>query len=139
MNAVEFARVCEQAGASAIAVQGRTRVQMYAGKAAWAIITVKGILDNDFYIGTFRQANYTRAKITGTDVAKSMRGMFSKCKSLLTLPPIDVKGIEDGLALKDFIYGTKVETLYLVNASETLKSQLTPKLLGNMRLKIVYQ
>lgn len=78
-------------------------------------------------------------KITGTDVAKSMRGMFSKCKNLLTLPPIDVKGIEDGFALKDFIYGTKVETLYLVNASETLKSQLTPKLLGNMRLKIVYQ
>ena len=78
-------------------------------------------------------------KVTGTDVAKSMRGMFSGCKSLMTLPPIDVKSIEDAYAMKDFIYGTKIETLYLVNASETLKSQLTPKLLGNMRLKIVYQ
>ena len=38
VNAVAFAQVCEQAGASAIAVHGRTRVQMYAGKADWDII-----------------------------------------------------------------------------------------------------
>ena len=37
-------------------------------KAAWAIVTVQGILDNDFYIGTLRQAKYTRAKINGKDV-----------------------------------------------------------------------
>ena len=38
VNAVEFARICEQAGAAAIAVHGRTRVQMYAGRADWDII-----------------------------------------------------------------------------------------------------
>ena len=38
VNAVEFAQICEQAGASAIAVHGRTRVQMYAGRADWDII-----------------------------------------------------------------------------------------------------
>ena len=38
INAVEFARICEQAGAAAIAVHGRTRVQMYAGRADWDII-----------------------------------------------------------------------------------------------------
>ena len=38
--------------------------------AAWAIVTVQGILDNDFYIGTFRQAKYTRAKINGKDVKR---------------------------------------------------------------------
>lgn len=38
VNAVEFAKVCEQAGASAIAVHGRTRVQMYSGHADWDII-----------------------------------------------------------------------------------------------------
>ena len=37
-------------------------------KAAWAIVTVQGILDNDFYIGTLRQGKYTRAKINGRDV-----------------------------------------------------------------------
>ena len=39
-------------------------------KAAWAIVTVQGILDNDFSIGTFRQAKYTRAKINGKDVKR---------------------------------------------------------------------
>ena len=38
VNAVEFAKTIEQAGASAVAVHGRTRVQMYAGKADWDVI-----------------------------------------------------------------------------------------------------
>lgn len=38
VNAVEFARMCEASGAAAIAIHGRTRVQMYAGKADWDII-----------------------------------------------------------------------------------------------------
>lgn len=38
INAVEFAKVMEQAGADAIAIHGRTRAQMYEGKADWDII-----------------------------------------------------------------------------------------------------
>ncbi len=38
VNAVAFAQMCQQAGAAAIAVHGRTRVQMYAGRADWDII-----------------------------------------------------------------------------------------------------
>ncbi len=38
INAVEFARAMEQAGAAAIAVHGRTKTQMYSGKADWSII-----------------------------------------------------------------------------------------------------
>ncbi len=34
----------------------------------WAIISVQHILENDFYIGTFRQGKYTREKINGKDV-----------------------------------------------------------------------
>ena len=37
-------------------------------KNVWAIVTVQGILDNDFYIGTLRQGKYTRKKINGKDV-----------------------------------------------------------------------
>ena len=37
VNAVEFAKFIEQAGASAIAVHGRTRAQMYSGRAGWDI------------------------------------------------------------------------------------------------------
>ncbi len=36
--AVEIAKLCEKAGAKAIAVHGRTRVQMYTGKADWETI-----------------------------------------------------------------------------------------------------
>ena len=39
-------------------------------KAAWAIASVQTILDNDFYIGTFRQGKYTRTKINGKDVKR---------------------------------------------------------------------
>ncbi|MEG0615007.1 MAG: tRNA dihydrouridine synthase DusB [Oscillospiraceae bacterium] len=38
VNAVEFAQLMEQAGAAAIAVHGRTKTQMYSGKADWDII-----------------------------------------------------------------------------------------------------
>lgn len=39
-------------------------------KPVWAIVTVQGILDNDFYIGTLRQGKYTRRKINGKDVKR---------------------------------------------------------------------
>ena len=38
INAVEVAQICEQAGAAAIAVHGRTRMQQYAGRADWNVI-----------------------------------------------------------------------------------------------------
>ncbi len=38
VNAVEFAKAMEQAGADAITVHGRTKKEMYSGKADWDII-----------------------------------------------------------------------------------------------------
>lgn len=38
INAVELAQIAEQSGAAAIAVHGRTRTEMYSGKADWNII-----------------------------------------------------------------------------------------------------
>ena len=37
-NCVEFAKILEQAGASAVAVHGRTRAQVYSGQADWTCI-----------------------------------------------------------------------------------------------------
>ena len=44
INAIEFAKMCESAGASAITIHPRTREQMYSGKADWTII--KGIKES---------------------------------------------------------------------------------------------
>ncbi len=38
INAVEIAKICEEAGASAITVHARTRKQGYSGKADWTVI-----------------------------------------------------------------------------------------------------
>ena len=51
---------CERRAAAGEPVRRRA-------KTAWAIVTVQGILDNDFYIGTLRQGKFARVKINGTD------------------------------------------------------------------------
>lgn len=38
INCVEIAKLCEKAGAKAIAIHGRTRAQMYSGEADWSYI-----------------------------------------------------------------------------------------------------
>jgi tRNA-dihydrouridine synthase B len=38
VNAADFARMCEEAGAAGLTIHGRTRRQMYAGRADWQII-----------------------------------------------------------------------------------------------------
>lgn len=43
-----------------------------AVKRDWAIVTVQGILDNDFYIGTLRQGKYSRKKINGKDILQDV-------------------------------------------------------------------
>ena len=37
-------------------------------KQSWSLVTVQGILDNDFYIGTLRKGKYIRKKINGKDI-----------------------------------------------------------------------
>lgn len=40
-------------------------------KTVWSLVSVQGILDNDFYIGTLRQGKTTRAKINGKQVERA--------------------------------------------------------------------
>ena len=58
-------RMCEQMRKEA---EGETSKRKC--NPAWSIVTVQGILDNDFYIGTLRQGKFTRAKINGKDVRR---------------------------------------------------------------------
>ena len=80
VNAVAFAKTCEQAGAAAIAVHGRTRVQMYAGKADWDIIwdvkravSIPVLANGDIF--TPEDAAHI-LRYTGCDLAMAGRGTF---------------------------------------------------------------
>ena len=80
VNAVEFAKICEQAGAAAIAVHGRTRVQMYSGRADWDVIrevkkavNIPVIANGDIFTG--QDAEHI-LRYTGCDLAMAGRGTF---------------------------------------------------------------
>lgn len=80
VNAVEFAKICEQAGAAAIAVHGRTRVQMYSGHADWDVIrevkkavNIPVIANGDIFTG--QDAEHI-LRYTGCDLAMAGRGTF---------------------------------------------------------------
>lgn len=44
-----------------------TKIQ---ARQEWSIVTIQGILENDFYIGTLRQGKYTRKRINGPEIKK---------------------------------------------------------------------
>ena len=56
-------RMAEKQRMDAIGKENRIKA-----KPEWSIISVQGILDNDFYIGTLRARKYARRKINGADV-----------------------------------------------------------------------
>ena len=81
-NAVEFAKIIEQAGVAAIAVHGRTRMQFYSGKADWDIIkavkaavSIPVIANGDVTDGKSAKALYEH---TGCDLVMIGRGSYGK-------------------------------------------------------------
>lgn len=80
VNAVEFARLMEQAGASAVAVHGRTRAQMYSGRADWDVIRdvkkavgIPVIANGDIF--SAEEAEHI-LRYTGCELAMVGRGSF---------------------------------------------------------------
>ena len=80
INAVELAKMLESVGVAAVAVHGRTRVQMYGGAADWttiaqvkAAVSIPVIANGDVFSG----ADAVRIlKRTGADMAMIGRGCF---------------------------------------------------------------
>lgn len=51
INFIDFAKKMQEAGADAVCIHGRTRVQMYGGNANWKIISsLKGEIDIPYYV-----------------------------------------------------------------------------------------
>ncbi len=109
INAVELAKIAEDAGVAAIAVHGRTREQFYSGKADWDIIRrVKGAVsipvigNGDIFKAEDVSAMYQQTGCDGFMIARGAQGNPWIFKQILhyfktgkRLPKPDIKEVND--------------------------------------------
>ena len=137
INAVEIAKVVEQAGAKAIAVHGRTRSQGYSGKADWNIIKQVKKADTIPVIGNGDvRSCYDAKKMldeTGCDAVMIGRGVLGN--PWLIKECIDY--IENGKIPKKVSIDEKYDMiLYHIHLLEQQKNEKVANL--EMRTHIAY-
>lgn len=81
INAVEIAKVIEEAGGAAVAVHGRTREQYYSGRADWEIIrqvkeavSIPVIGNGDVFSGETAQAMMRQTGCDGVMIGRAAQG-----------------------------------------------------------------
>ena len=107
VNAVEFAKTLEDAGADILTVHGRTRVAMYSGRADWDIIrevvdsvSVPVIANGDVFEAEDAPKILKRTGAAGIMIGRATFGnpwIFAQCRAALegqdipSLPPLDIR------------------------------------------------
>ncbi len=97
INAVEFAKMAEDSGAAAIAIHGRTREQMYSGKADWDMIaevkrnvTIPVIANGDVFKA---EDALSILKHTGADMCMIGRGSLG-CPWIFKQAECAINGVD---------------------------------------------
>lgn len=129
-EAVEFAKMIENAGASALTVHARTRTQMYKGKANWEIIkkvkealSIPVIGNGDVKSGADAASMFEKCGVDGVMVGRGVLGrpwIFQEIKSSLSdtkyTEPLDAQIRDDVLwqfaCMKEW-YGDKPALLMM--------------------------
>lgn len=112
-TAVEFAKMAEQAGASAVAIHGRTREQYYSGSADWDVIrdvkkavSIPVIGNGDLFSPEDVKKMYEATGADGFMIARGARGnpwLFSRTREYLKtgrIPPEPDAGEIFGMMLR---------------------------------------
>lgn len=111
-NAVAFGRMAEESGAAMLTVHGRTREQMYSGKADWdsiaavkAAVSIPVIGNGDVFSGQDALALREHTGCDGIMVARGAEGnpfIFREIKAALAgepyVPPTSAERIDTALA-----------------------------------------
>jgi len=125
VNAVDFARMCEAAGAAAITVHGRTRMQQYSGRADWDIIrqvkqavSIPVLGNGDVCDGTDARRMLMETGCDGVMVARGAQGnpwVFAEIRACLRgdayQMPSQEQRIEGALQHMDMLVAHKGERI----------------------------
>ena len=111
VNAVEFAKAMEESGAAMLAVHGRTREQLYHGRADWGIIaevvravTIPVLGNGDVFSGEAAKAMLDLTGCAGVMAARGAQGdpfIFGEIRAALDgreyVPPTDYERMSEAL------------------------------------------